>query len=572
MDYRRFLLALALSLAVIFVVQMLFPAAKTPIRLKQEDNSALVAKREGVVSGTTAVAVPSQVVPFQPQLKHEAGVPSVSAETAVFQGHSDRGARFGVSNVGAALVSVVMNAYENRSPVGGPVNLAVLGQPVVKYRVIAGQSAPIDLSSVPFSVSRQADSVTYHTVLANAVVSIRYAFLPDSYTVHVRGTVANTTADTVAAMGNVARASPSYILVDLPTTFSTTESDTTDDRNYLAYTYMSKREGARNVLFRSLDPGEKTLVTGPLTWVAAKSKYFVVGMLAPRGMSFDEVTLVGGARTSKVATHASATVVVPVNNGMFAFDLYMGPQSLRQLEAQGRDFDQVNPYGWAFLRGVMQPIATGVTRLVLWMHERLALSYGLVLVLLGVFVRLILWPLNQSAMRSSLKMQELQPKLQAVQTKYKDDVERQRVEVMKVYSEHGMNPLSPLMGCLPMLLPMPVLLALFFVFRNTIEFRGVSFLWLTDLSSRDPYYILPLLMGVSMYVLSWIGMRNAPSNPQAKMMSYMMPIMFVAFLARAASGLNLYYAVQNLAALPQQWMLSTERTRQGAKSQIRQAK
>jgi YidC/Oxa1 family membrane protein insertase len=122
-----------------------------------------------------------------------------------------------------------------------------------------------------------------------------------------------------------------------------------------------------------------------------------------------------------------------------------------------------------------------------------------------------------------------------------------------------MSPFSPVMGCLPMLLPMPVLFALFFVFQNTIEFRGVQFLWLPDLSLQDPYYIMPIFMGISMFVLSWIGMRAAPPNPQTKMMSYMMPVMMTVFLLRFASGLNLYYAVQNVAALPQQWMLTRER-------------
>jgi YidC/Oxa1 family membrane protein insertase len=164
-------------------------------------------------------------------------------------------------------------------------------------------------------------------------------------------------------------------------------------------------------------------------------------------------------------------------------------------------------------------------------------------------------------MRSSLKMQRLQPELQAVQERYKNDREKQQQEMMKVYRDHGMSPLSPLTGCLPMLLPMPILLALFFVFQNTIEFRGVPFLWLTDLSSHDPYYILPIIMAVSMYLLSWLGMRNTPSNPQAKIMSYMMPGMFLIFLGRAAAGLNLYYAAQNLAAVPQQWLLVRERAK-----------
>jgi YidC/Oxa1 family membrane protein insertase len=193
------------------------------------------------------------------------------------------------------------------------------------------------------------------------------------------------------------------------------------------------------------------------------------------------------------------------------------------------------------------------------MKRSTQLNYGWVLVLFGVGIRLLLWPLNQSAMRTSIKMQRLQPELQALQKKYSDDPRKQQEAVMKVYKDHDMSPLSPLMGCLPMLLPMPVLFALYFVFNNTIEFRGVSFLWLPDISLRDPYFITPILMGISMYVMSWIGMRNSPPNPQAKMMSYMMPVMLTALFFNFASGLNLYYAVQNVAAIPQQWLLARER-------------
>jgi YidC/Oxa1 family membrane protein insertase len=550
MDSKRFLLALALSVAVIFGVQRLFPRMNASDKQGEADYPTAGSKPVTSAQTSPSAATVSAV----PRRDSILATSFAKAETTTVMSRSDNSAQFVMSNVGAVPVSIVMKAYDNRSSAGGKVDLAAQGQPVVRYQAVINQSAPIDLSGIPFSTVHSGDTLTYQASVANTAVAIRYAFSPDSYVVHVNGTIAS-------------EGDKNYIIVDLPKTLVATESDTADDRNSLAYAYFSKHDGARSLLFRSLDPGEKTLVTGPLTWVAAKSKYFVVGMLAPKGApEFSEVTFVGGTRTSKIATTASATVVVPIIHGAFAFDLYTGPQSLRQLEAQGRNFDEVNPYGWAFLRGVMQPIAIGVTKLVLWMHERLALSYGLVLVLLGVLVRLILWPLNQNAMRSSLKVQEIQPKLQAVQTRYKDDPEKQRVEVMKVYTENGMSPLSPFMGCLPMLLPMPVLFALFFVFRNTIEFRGVHFLWLTDLSSRDPFYILPILMGISMYVLSWIGMRNSPPNPQAKMMSYMMPPMFVVFLLRAASGLNLYYAVQNLAALPQQWMLAKERIQRAAKS------
>jgi YidC/Oxa1 family membrane protein insertase len=354
---------------------------------------------------------------------------------------------------------------------------------------------------------------------------------------------------------------PAYLITSLPKTLLPTEADTIGDHRSLAYSFKPQRDHARSVLFGSLDPGDKTLEAGPLNWVAIKNKYFVFGILAPpNGAPFSEVTLTGGPRTSKIATSASADVVQEIRNGTFSFEVYAGPQESQRLMRMGQDFDHVNPYGWRFLQSVVHPIASKVIQALLWMHNRLNLSYGWVLVILGILVRLALWPLNQSTMRSSLKMQELQPKLAAAQKKYKDP-NQQREAIMKVYQDAGVSPFAGLTGCLPALLPMPILFALFFVFQNTIEFRGVPFMWLHDISIKDPLYILPLLMGASMYVLSWIGMRNAPPNPQAKMMGYMFPVMMTVVLLNMASGLNLYYTAQNIAALPQQWMLARERAK-----------
>jgi YidC/Oxa1 family membrane protein insertase len=99
------------------------------------------------------------------------------------------------------------------------------------------------------------------------------------------------------------------------------------------------------------------------------------------------------------------------------------------------------------------------------------------------------------------------------------------------------------------------------VFQNTIEFRGVSFWWMLDISQKDPLYILPVVMAASMFLLSWIGMRNAPPNPQAKLMLYFLPGMMLVILLNFAAGLNLYYAAQNIAALPQQWLIANERAK-----------
>jgi len=250
-------------------------------------------------------------------------------------------------------------------------------------------------------------------------------------------------------------------------------------------------------------------------------------------------------------------------DGTFAFTFYMGPQEWRRLLALGREMQNVNPHGWIF-RPIVQPFITLLMRLLLWAHDVSRINYGWLVVIFGIAIRLLLWPLNQSAMRAQLKLQRIQPELQVIQKKYKNAPEKLNAEMMKLYREHEMSPFSPLAGCVPMLIPMPVLYALYFVFQDTIEFRGVSFLWMADISQRDPYYILPILMAVSMFLLSWIGLRASPQNSQAKMMAYTMPVVMGVLFYRLAAGLNLYYAVQNLAAIPQQWLIARERAKAGA--------
>jgi len=461
-------------------------------------------------------------------------------------------AQYKLSSMGATPYAVLMKAYRNLAPSGGLVELRSSVEPLLRYSVVA-EGDTIPLGSVVFKSTRttsppDTEQLIYTAMVNGMRIVVSYRFRSFSYVVDVSGVVEGTTGR-------------SYLLIGLPSTLPAAESDTLGDLRTLAYSFKSTRENAQGVMFSKLEPGTQQLEPGPLTWAAVRNKYFVFGLINPVGSSFDELTLKGGPRTSKTATNASATVVKSLKNGRFEFEIYAGPQQSTQLLAVGRDFDNVNPYGWSVLQGVVNPIAALCLKLLLWMHDNLKLSYGWVLVIFGVLVRIALWPLNQSAMRSSLKMQEIQPQLAEVQKRYKDKPEKQREEMMRVYKEAGASPFSALSGCLPALIPMPVLFALFFVFQNTIEFRGVPFMWLFDISVKDPFYILPVLMGLSMFLLSWIGLRNAPPNPQAKMMGYMFPVMMVFFLANMASGLNLYYTAQNIAALPQQWLLARERAK-----------
>jgi YidC/Oxa1 family membrane protein insertase len=549
---KRLSIALLLTAIIVAVTPILFPTprrATTTTTSSRGDSTHEAAANEAASVVTRDRRAAVAVVTDSAARSMAGTTPGIAPQISTI---STVRSTYQFSNIGAAPVSVVMKDYRNLSPAKGVVNLAVPGRSLIRYSLVL-QGDTIPLEGTAFQASESVNNaggkvLTYRATINEVPVAISYDVSPDKYVVKISGQVK-------------AGASRSFMLIDMPSGLPVTEADTLGDLRTRSYSFKPSHANARGVPFGKLDPGEKRLEGEPITWVAVRNKYFVVGLINPEGSVFEEMTLTGGPRTSKIATNASAVVVKAVKNDAFAFDMYVGPQQSNELLSLGRDFDHVNPYGWSFLQPVVNPIAALCIKLLLWMHDHLKLSYGWVLVIFGVFIRIALWPLNQSAMRSSLKMQEIQPRLAEVQKKYKDDPERQRTEMMKVYKEAGASPFTALSGCLPMLIPMPVLFALFFVFQNTIEFRGVPFLWLADISIKDPFYILPVLMGVSMYLLSWIGLRNAPPNPQAKMMSYMFPVMMTFVLANMASGLNLYYTAQNLAALPQQWMLAKERQR-----------
>jgi YidC/Oxa1 family membrane protein insertase len=567
---KRTVLALALVALVIIVTPKLFPTANPGVGARADSaqaggmgSTAGPAADSGITGrGTgagTGAAAPATATPAATDTSvatnvmrpvADSGGSSVRPESTVVESAL---AHMVFTNMGAAPLRVVLPGYRALDKVNDKVMITPGAQPLLSYRVL-GASDTLALSTVPFSLERSTTTrgeqvLTYRGMANGRQLQLTYTIVPDSFLARVQGSIG---AD---ASGGSAR----FLLIDLPSTFRSFEADSVDDQNHFAYAAKPRARNAEGIPFGSLDPGERQLVQGPLAWAAAKSKYFIVGVLAKEGdESFAEVIAVGGPRTSRTATRANGSLVTRLTEGTFAFELYAGPQQYQRLQALGREFENSNPYG-GWLQGVVQPFATLVMKILLWMRATLKLDYGWLLVIFGVAVRLILWPLNHGAMRTSMKMQRIQPELNDIQKRYKADPQKLQAEMMRVYKEHDMSPFSTFAGCLPLLLPMPVLFALFFVFQNTIEFRGVPFLWLADISIKDPFYIVPLLMGVSMFVLSWVGMRNSPPNPQAKIMLYVFPVMMTFLFANFASGLNLYYAIQNIAAIPQQWLIANER-------------
>ena len=544
---KRFFLALILTAIVIVATPLLFTSTKQrPVSPASVDST-----RKTVAEDTRDTASPVPALAARPISDAvRLNVPLPVADSAIVKTPH---AAYTFNTRGAAPISVVLDSYPSLRPDGRGRRAQLVGRndALAQYRLVLGRDT-IALDTVIFRADQTsnpgAQSISFSGVTAGHALTLTYAFAAENseqYLVKVSAAVVD------APQG-------SGLLIRLPRTLHSNEADTLDDLNHLAVSYRPSRGDVKSVSYSKLDSAEMLAEPGPINWVATRDKYFLAVFRATK-TPFSVLSLQGAPRKGKLAPDIHANIALPLSaDGTAAFEIYAGPQNFERLQRLGGDLDQVNPYaGW--LHGVVQPFATIVMKALLWMKRTTQLNYGWVLVLFGVIIRLVLWPLNQGAMRTSMKMQRLQPELQALQKKHTDDPKKQQEAIMKVYKDHGMSPLSPLMGCLPMLLPMPVLFALYYVFQNTIEFRGVPFLWLPDISLRDPFYVTPLLMGVSMFVMSWIGMRNSPPNPQAKMMSYMMPVMLTVLFLNFASGLNLYYAVQNIAAIPQQWLLARER-------------
>jgi YidC/Oxa1 family membrane protein insertase len=558
---RRLLAAIGLMLIVAILPSILWPPKRPAGGRPGGPADSLTATDSAVVTPVDtptaqprpSVEPPSAGPPARPPVDSTVPDRRVVVESGLY--------RYEFSARGARLVGATLRQY--RSFAAGTDSAAQLLPPdgrFLAYRFITGRDT-LALDSWTFEpdadtlrVTGEGAALTWVGRGGGREVRIIQRFQPDEYLFQVSGAVSG--------------GPEGYVLVTLGPRLRSIDGDTTGDIR--SYGVVTKAGRTERLDFRSVDPAEQREMPGPFEWVAIKSRYFVAAVMslessAPR---FGGVVATGGPRTGGQQVNVEVVTSLPAPRGEFSHGVYVGPQEYRRLKAIGHDFEDVNPYGWIF-RPIIRPFANFIVLILLWMHETLRLGYGWVLVLFGLLVRVVLWPLNQKAMRSSTAMQVVQPEIKAIQEKYagrKDlkDQQKMQQEIMATYKTHGVNPLG---GCLPMLIPMPVLFALFFVFVNTIEFRGVSFLWLPDLSRPDPFYIIPIVMGASMFALSWIGQRGLPPNPQTKMMMYIMPGVFTFMFLNFSSGLNLYYAVSNLASLPQQWLISIERRRKlGQKS------
>ncbi len=548
---RRVVSAIVLMLLVAVAPAVLFKRpARPPAGLAADSLAAPVAPAPAasLPSAVPAVTNPDSLV----SAAAPAAVDTVVVRSPIYE--------YAFSTRGGRLVSATMRDYRSMLPAdsGRPAQIFHPTSEFLATAVVVGRDTlPVgEWALEPSQGSLEVDGPTATLTFAGgpptARVTLTYTFHRDDYRIGVEGRI-----EGIGPNG-------ALLVVGMGPGLRNTESDSTEHRRELGV--VVKSDDSELHRFQGLDRGVPTVWSGPFEWVAVKSKYFVTAVFAvDSAQPVGAQGRISGARAfhadpiAEKPALADVEATMPVAaDGAFRYQVYAGPMEYPRLRAMGHEFDDVNPYGWPGFRTIIRPVALGARWLLVWMHQSLGFAYGLGLVAFGVLIRVLLWPLNQKAMRSSMEMQAIQPIMKELQEKHKNDPQRLQQEMFKLYKEHNVNPLG---GCWPMLLPWPVLLALFFVFQNSIELRGESFLWMPDLSRADPLFITPVLMGASMYALMKLGQRGMEPNPQMKMMLYIMPPMMTIMFGQFASGLNLYYLVSNLASLPQQWMLTQERLR-----------
>ena len=304
---------------------------------------------------------------------------------------------------------------------------------------------------------------------------------------------------------------------------------------------------------------DELLSDGPLNltasngWVAAIQHHFL-SAIVPSPDSEQRYSVAIRNEVVVASVIGAAQVVAPDDSHTFETALFVGPKLQSQLAAVSPTLKLTVDYGWLTI--LSEPLFWFLSKV----HAFVG-NWGLAIILVTILIKLVFYKLTETSGRSMAKMREIQPRMKALQERYKDDRQQLSQAMMELYKREKVNPAA---GCLPILIQMPFFLAFYWVLLESVEMRQAPFaLWITDLSSRDPYFILPLIMGAAMFFQQ--KLNPAPADPvQAKVMQ-IMPIVFTGFFAFFPSGLVLYWVTNTLLSIAQQWHINKVVGREGAK-------
>ena len=492
----------------------------------------------GSATGQTTGSTPSTPVMGAPSLAGETLVSTRVADAPIEERRlSTKDVQATFSTEGGTITSWVVPGYKN--PVTkGPVDLVRPGSSAMHVVVSAGQ-ATFDFSHVPFQLADFNESAGRVSFVAEDSSGVS---VTKTYRVDPKGSL----LDVEVRLSAPADLGPIRYRIGWGSSLPITELYGKPDE--LRGTALL---GEKLVALDTKGLGKEGLRVekGNVRWAGDRSKYFVAA-LVPDSLTVDEVAFLPAADGSSSAwlTGAATPGSLVVRHAR----LYAGALHYDTLIGLGSGLDQLVNLGWKWLL----PVSTFLLKSLLLLYKWIP-NYGVGIILLSLLTKVVFYPLTQSSLRTMKIMHRLQPRMNELRAKHKDDPVKMNSSVMALYKEHKVNPLG---GCLPMLLQVPVFLALYNVLLYSVELRAAGFMGhIHDLSAPDllfqlgplPIHLLPLLMAASTF---WMQALT-PTDPNQKPLMMLMPVMMLFFMYNLPAGVILYWTVNNvLSALQQQWV------------------
>lgn len=391
-------------------------------------------------------------------------------------------------------------------------------------------------------------------------IEYQYSLAPDSYMVDFNIITHN--------MGDVIASNSSFLTLNWGVNMPQLEKSNDFENRYTGIYYKFFEDDVEHM---SLTSDEEETLTTKVQWIDFKQQFFSSILIAKT--PFSDVTLISkNSQKSEYLKDAYAEIPLPYNgktNEQYNMQFYFGPNSYNVLKEYGNDIDlpDVINMGWKWIAWFNKYFVIPIFN---FLQNNTTLNYGIIILLLTLIIKIILFPLTYKSYMSQARMRVLKPQVDEISKKYPADkaMEKQQA-IMKLYRQAGVNPMG---GCLPMLIQMPILIALFYFFPGAIELRQQGFLWATDLASYDSIATLPftipfygnhvslfcLLMTATNIIYMIMNNRNQPQNDQMKgmqTMMYIMPVMFLFIFNSYSSGLSYYYFIATLITILQTWII-----------------
>jgi len=553
---KRALMAMMLILAVLLVYQVFFIPQKRPA----EQPPATQAVDESRSQQSPAAPEPVQGVPGEPGGSREAiagaGLQPLSQlAVAAAEGPAKQVVATTplytvvFSSRGGAITSFRLSRYPEAND--QPVELVAPAEAKPFGLALLTKSGErIDLAAAAFETS--ADSVT---VGSSEEASLDFVFTaPNGMSVKKRCTFRGAAYTMIVTIDVSGPGSEEVRAVEFgwQSGLKSTEANRADDLRNFASLTLSGEALVKSDLGK-VRKNQAPSVGGPIKWSGLRTKYFLVSFVPPEGA-------VTAARVFPAAPDAIGMKLETETGGKpLSFMVYAGPLDYQDLKALGHGLDKAVDFGWKWI----SPLSRLIFAFLVLCYKAVP-NYGWVIIILSALTKLLFHPLTQKSMKSMRQMQKVQPEIQKLRETHKKDAQALNKAIMELYRKRGVNPMG---GCLPLVLQMPVFIALFNVLQKTIELRRAGFIfWIHDLSAPDviarlpfslPFIgsavsLLPILMGIAMYVQQ----KMTTTDPKQAMMTYLLPIVFTVMFFKFPSGLVLYWLVNNILTIAHQYYLN----------------